>query len=129
MNDIEKLISKFKTFVLFMAIQSEGMNQHAVIEFEDAIERTGNERPCFGIAGSDYDRIDFMIPWKVKSYDEVFYCEYDNGRQAPFVVCEWKKSFDELELLLKDTSEELYQAYMEYAYSKSLENQNEEYER
>lgn len=34
-----------------------------------------------------------------------------NGFQAPFLVCLWNNSFEELELLLKDTSEKLYKAY------------------
>lgn len=46
----------------------------------------------------------------VKEYFAVKYLE-SNGFQAPFLVCLWNNSFEELELLLKDTSEKLYKAY------------------
>lgn len=41
----------------------------------------------------------------------MYYAEYYDGMQAPFIVCKWNKNFDELEELLKNTSSVLYQKY------------------
>ena len=82
----------------------------AVSAFEDAIETSGNGEASFGVAGEDWERVEISQP-PYTYPDAQFYASYDNGFQAPFLVCLWNNSFEELELLLKDTSEKLYKAY------------------
>ena len=104
---------KFKKLVLFMA---ENYNSHdkelndAITTFEEAIEASRKGEAAFGIARDDWERIEITEP-PYKYSDAQFYAEYYDGSQAPFLVCTWNKSFDELENLLKDTSEKLYGLY------------------
>ena len=116
---------KFEKLVLFMA---ENYNSYdtelsdSISAFENAIEASGNGEAAFGIARDDWERIEITEP-PYKYSDAQFYAEYYDGFKAPFLVCTWNRSFDELENLLKDTSEKLYGLYR-----KDLEQQ-ETYER
>lgn len=104
---------KFEKLVLFMA---ENYNSYdtelsdSISAFENAIEASGNGEAAFGIAGDDWERIEITDP-PYKYSDAQFYAEYYDGFQAPFLICTWNRSFDELETLLEDTSEKLYRIY------------------
>lgn len=105
------LAQQFEKLVLFMA---ENYNSHdtelsdSISAFENAIEASGNGEAAFGIARDDWERIEIAEP-PSKYSNAQFYAEYYDGFQAPFLVCTWNRSFDELEILLKDTSESLLQ--------------------
>lgn len=103
---------KFTKLIKFMAENYYSNNSElneAVSAFEDAIETSGNGEASFGVAGEDWERVEISQP-PYTYPDAQFYALYDNGFQAPFLVCLWNNSFEELELLLKDTSEKLYKA-------------------
>ena len=104
---------KFTKLVMFMAEKYYSNNlvlNEAVSTFEDVVETSGNGEASFGVAGEDWERIEFTAP-PYKHSDARFYAEYYNGFQAPFLVCIWNKDYAELEDLLKNTSEKLYKAY------------------
>lgn len=104
---------KFTKLIKFMAENYYSNNSElneAVSAFEDAIETSGNGEASFGVAGEDWERVEISQP-PYTYPDAQFYASYDNGFQAPFLVCLWNNSFEELEFLLKDTSEKLYKAY------------------
>ena len=112
--------SKFEELVMFLAENSECGNielDEEITKFEDAIEKTGYGEAYFGIAKSDWDRIEIVkpehIPYKYRDEGAKYYAEYYDGMQAPFMVCKWCNDFDELEELLKNTSDVLYQKYQE----------------
>ena len=112
--------SKFEELVMFLAENSECGNaelDEEITKFEDAIERTGNGIAYFGTAKSNWDSIEIVrpehIPPAYKRDGVLYYAEYYDGMQAPFTVCKWSRNFDELEELLKDTSDVLYQKYQE----------------
>lgn len=77
-------------------------------KFEGAISESGYGESAFGVSRKDYDRIEVISDSKVK-----FYAEYYDGYQAPFTVCTWNKSIEELEELLKETSPVIYKKYLE----------------
>ena len=58
----------------------------AVSAFEDAIETSGNGEASFGVAGEDWERVEISQP-PYTYPDAQFYALYDNGFQAPFLVC------------------------------------------
>lgn len=112
--------SKFEKLVMFLAQNSENGNlelDEEITKFEDAIKETGYGEAYFGIAKSDWDRIEIVrpeyIPFAYKKEGAKFYAEYYDGMQAPFMVCKWCNDFTKLEELLKNTSDILYQKYYE----------------
>lgn len=111
---------RFKKLVMFLAENSECGNvelDEEITKFEDAIEETGCGMAYFGIAKSNWDRIEIIepkyIPPEYKRDGVMYYAEYYDGMQAPFTVCKWNKDFRELEELLKNTSSVLDQEYQD----------------
>lgn len=112
---------KFKALVMVIAQNYECGNlwlDFEITKFEDAIENSKLGTAYFGIAKSDWDRIEVVSPNGIPSlYKEAgikFFAEYYDGMQAPFTVCKWAGDFNKLENLLKDTSEKLYEMYKNY---------------
>lgn len=108
---------KFEKLVKFLAEISEcGNLKEEVFKFEEAIEKTGYGKSHFGIAKSDWDRIEIIkpeyTPYKYKEEGTKYYAEYYDGMQAPFSVCRWKEDVEVLEELLKGTSPVLYKMYL-----------------
>lgn len=110
----------FEKLIMFLASQYEKGDlefDEEVVKFEDAIKVTGCGEAYFGIAKSDWDRIEIVspeyIPFAYKKEGAKFYAEYYDGMQAPFMVCKWCDDFDKLIELLKNTSDVLYQKYQE----------------
>ena len=110
--------SKFEELVMFLAENDECGNleiDEEITKFEDAIKESGLGEAYFGIAKSDWDRIDVVrpeqIPYRYKEKGAKFYAEYYDGFRAPFEVCYWCGEFSELEKLLKNTSDTLYKEY------------------
>ena len=105
---------KFENFIMFLAKEADKDELWEAIEaLEEKIKETGCEEPCFGIARSDWSRIDIVKPFYFRDGVK-FYAEYYDGFRAPFLVCEWKDDFEKLEALLKDTDDTLYIRYKEY---------------
>lgn len=114
---------KFEKLVMFLAENSECGNielDEEITKFEDAIKKTGCGTAYFGIAKSNWDRIEFVkpeyIPYRYRERGVKYYAEYYDGMQAPFEVCEWNNDFEKLEELLKNTSAILYQQYCDKVY-------------
>ncbi len=80
---------KFTKLIKFMAENYYSNNSElneAVSAFEDAIETSGNGEASFGVAGEDWERVEISQP-PYTYPDAQFYASYDNGFQAPFLVC------------------------------------------
>ena len=110
----------FEELVMFLASKYEKGDlefDEEVVKFEEAIDATGMGTAYFGIANSDWDRIEIVspeyIPFAYKKEGAKFYAEYYDGMQAPFMVCKWCDDFVKLIELLKNTSDVLYQKYQE----------------
>lgn len=110
--------AKFEKLVMLLAENSDNGNlelDEEITAFEDAIEKTRCGEAYFGIAKSDWERIEIIkpdqIPWGYKKDNVRFYAEYYDGNQAPFTVCKWCDDFEKLEELLKITSYNLYKKY------------------
>ena len=120
---------KFANLVMFLAENYEAGDIDFDIEvsnFEDAIDNSGFGDAYFGIAKSDWSRIEIIrpvyFPYKYKDDGTKFYAEYYDGSQAPFTVCRWCDNFEKLEELFKNTTNLVYKKYIEF-----LENNKKEY--
>lgn len=112
---------RFKKLVFFLAKNSECGNSEMdeeITKFEDAMKESSHGEAYFGIAKSNWDGIEIVspedIPYRYKDKGAKYFAEYYDGMQAPFEVCYWSDDFSELEELLKNTSNILYQKYQEF---------------
>lgn len=105
--------NKFKTLVMLLAENANNKDvRDAINIFEDKIEKSGHGNACFGIARDDFGGIEIVRPEYMSERHRVrFYAEYYDGMQAPFEVCTWNDDFEKLELLLKESSDVLYDMY------------------
>lgn len=110
----------FEILVMLLARLSNESNleiNNEIIKFEDTIKDSKCGDAYFGIAKSDWDRIEIIdksqIPYKYKNEDLKFYAEYYDGFQAPFCVCKWNADFEKLENILKETTNIVYKKYIE----------------
>ena len=104
---------KFERFVKFLAEMAyNGKFRDDIDAFEDLVENSGAGRSYLYCAGYHYNKIEAFTP-KYEEEGAKFCAEYYDGFQTPFEVFMWKGEFEELEALLKKTSETLYQRYKE----------------
>lgn len=110
----------FETLVILLARLSNECDleiNNEIIKFEDAIKNSNCGDAYFGIAKSDWDRIEIIdkrqMPYKYKNDGLKFYAEYYDGCQAPFCVCKWNADFTKLENILKNTTNIVYKKYIE----------------
>ena len=111
-------LERFEKMVLLIAEKTGSENNELddeIEKFEDVINKSKLGSAYFGIAGSDWDRIEVLgqkrIPYGYQKDGVKFYAEYYDGNQAPFAVCKWKDDFEKLEELLKNTSPILWKLY------------------
>jgi len=106
--------NKFEELVKLLAeLSCDSAYDEEISLFEDKVgticKASGFEGPYFGIAQSDWEGIDCHT-----RYSKAKFCAgYYDGSQAPFLVCEWNDDLEKLEMLLKETSETLYEMYQE----------------
>ncbi len=76
------------------------------------------------MAKDDYNRIDILniscMPYSYQKDGVMFLAQYDDGMQAPFLVCKWKGSYEELEQLLKKSTRIIYDYYIQELKNKSI---------
>ena len=111
---------KFEKLVKMLAeLSDDHKYDDEIYLFADKVgaicEASGLESPCFGIARSQWSCIDFYPNVRMYSNPGLikFHAEYYDGNQAPFIVCEWNDDLEKLEMLLKETSETLYEMYQD----------------
>lgn len=108
---------KFSKLILLLAKLSNEDEEleERIYSFSEKIEASGLGEAYFGIAKSNYMRIDIIPPYtnKIDNHKWQFAAEYYDGNNAPYLVCEWYSTFDKLEELLKKTDKVLYKKYLE----------------
>ena len=117
-NDCDQ--EKFEVLVRLLSKIYEKGNLKLDLEidkFEQAIKQSELGDAYFGVAKDDYNRIDILntscMPYSYQKDGVTFLAQYDDGMQAPFLVCKWKGSYLELEKLLKKSTKILYEYYLQ----------------